>query len=62
MPFPLVMELMATSLKFTGDGIWQFNLKIKDLTALGSYTITMVSGDDSEYEIDPTCEVVFERE
>jgi sugar lactone lactonase YvrE len=44
-----------------GDGIWQYNLKTKNYTAAGSYTITMVSGDDSEYVIDPTCTAVFLR-
>jgi hypothetical protein len=44
------------------DGIWQYNLKTKDYSAAGTYTITMVSGDESEYLIDPTCEAAFERE
>ena len=44
------------------DQVWQYNLKTKDYTAAGTYTITIVSGDDSEYIIDPTCEALFERE
>lgn len=40
---------------FTEEGKWQFNLKTKNYTAEGTYTITMVSGDESEYIIDPTC-------
>ena len=44
------------------DQVWQYNLKTKDYTAAGTYTITMVSGDDSEYLIDPTCEATFERQ
>jgi hypothetical protein len=44
------------------DQLWQYNLKTKDYTAAGTYTITMVSGDDSEYIIDPTCEATFERQ
>jgi Tol biopolymer transport system component len=40
-------------------GKWQFNLLVKDLTAPGTYTITMESGDEDEYMIDPTCEAQF---
>jgi lectin-like protein len=40
-------------------GKWQFNLLVKDLAAPGTYTITMESGDDDEYAIDPTCEAHF---
>jgi len=47
---------------FTDDGKWQFNLKTKNYTAVGIYTILMVSGDDAEYSIDPTCAVDFEIE
>ena len=43
------------------DGIWQYNLKTKNYSAVGTYAITMVSGDESEYIIDPTCEAAFER-
>jgi hypothetical protein len=43
------------------DGVWQFNLKTKNYTAEGTYTITMVSGDASEYTIDPACQAAFER-
>ena len=43
------------------DHVWQYNLKTRDYTAAGNYTITMVPGDDSEYLIDPTCEAVFDR-
>jgi DNA-binding beta-propeller fold protein YncE len=44
------------------NGVWQFNLKTKNYSAAGTYTITMVSGDESEYLIDPTCEAVFEKD
>ena len=37
------------------DSKRQFNLKTKNYTAAGTYTITMVSGDDTEYLVDPTC-------
>jgi streptogramin lyase len=44
------------------DGVWQFNLKTKNYSAGGTYTITIVSGDNSEYIIDPTCEAKFGRD
>jgi hypothetical protein len=44
---------------FTDDGNWQFNLKTKNYTAPGIYTIFMDSGDATEYVIDPSCETSF---
>ncbi len=41
--------------EFTTSGIWQFNLKTKNHTAAGTYTVTMESGDDAEYGIG-TCQ------
>ncbi len=38
---------------------WQFNLKTKNYDASGAYTITVDSGDDFEYVIDPTCTATF---
>jgi len=43
------------------DQVWQYNLKTKNYSAGGTYTITIVSGDDAEYAIDPTCTAVFLR-
>ena len=43
------------------DQVWQYNLKTKNYSAPGAYTIVIVSGDDSEYSIEPTCTEVFER-
>jgi len=40
---------------------WQFNLKTTNLTAEGTYTITMISGDESEYTINPSCTAEFVR-
>jgi hypothetical protein len=45
--------------EFTYDLHWQFNLKTKNYTAAGTYTVTMESGDDSEYKVDPTCTAHF---
>jgi len=42
-----------------GDDKWQFNLKIVNYTASGTYTVSMTSGDTSEYSIDPTCTTSF---
>jgi hypothetical protein len=37
------------------DTKWHFNIKTKNYSAQGTYTVTMESGDNSEYLIDPTC-------
>jgi hypothetical protein len=44
---------------WTEEGKWQFNLKASNYTATGTYTVTMESGDDSEYVIDRTCTATF---
>ena len=42
--------------QFEFDGtMWRFNLKIKNYSAEGTYAVSMVSGDTSEYVIDPAC-------
>ena len=41
------------------DNTWQFNLKTRTYTSAGTYTSTMVSGDQAEYLIDSTCEAIF---
>ena len=42
--------------QFEFDGtMWRFNLKTKNYSAEGTYAISMISGDTSEYKIDPTC-------
>jgi len=41
------------------DDLWRFNLKTRNQTAAGIYTISMISGNDLEYVIDPTCEAAF---
>ncbi|MBN1471578.1 MAG: LamG domain-containing protein [Syntrophaceae bacterium] len=37
---------------FTEEGKWQFNLKTTNYTAPGTYSIQIISGDDTEYTID----------
>ena len=45
---------------FTDDGRWQFNLKISNYTAPGTYTVFMESGDDTEFVFEsPTCVAEF---
>jgi hypothetical protein len=44
---------------FTDDGIWQFNLKSTNYSAEGEYMVAAVSGDESEYTIDPSCVTSF---
>ena len=38
---------------------WQFNLKTKNYSAPGTYLISIVSGDEDEYVIAPTCTAEF---
>jgi hypothetical protein len=38
---------------------WQYNLKTMNYSAEGTCTITMASGDDTEYLISLTCEAEF---
>lgn len=44
---------------FNVNGLWQFNLKSNDFTASGTYLVTVVSGDESEYVIDSSCVTSF---
>jgi hypothetical protein len=44
---------------FTDGDKWQFNLKTIEYTATGTYSIFIVSGNESEYIIDPSCEAQF---
>lgn len=44
---------------FTEDEKWQINVKVTKNTSPGTYTAYMVSGDEDEYVIDPTCQVEF---
>jgi hypothetical protein len=41
------------------NGKWVFNLVNENYSAPGTYTASMVSGDSSEYTIDPTCSAQF---
>lgn len=43
---------------FRGDK-WRFRLKVRRFTAPGTYTITMASGNEAEYLVDPTCNGQF---
>ena len=44
--------------EFTGSQL-QFNLKINNYEASGTYIITVESGDDGEYRVNPTCSAQF---
>jgi hypothetical protein len=44
---------------FTDEGKWQLNLKTKNYTAPGTYSVSMETGDSSEYTITPPCSVDF---
>lgn len=41
---------------------WKFNLSTKNLSQAGTYTISIVSGDNSAYTVNPAnCSIAFER-
>ena len=42
-------------------GKWRFNLKTKNYTAAGTYTIKLISGDELEYSV-AACEAYFVRQ
>ncbi len=41
--------------EYRGDGYWHFNLKVSNYSAPGEYLVTVISGDESEYTVDPSC-------
>jgi hypothetical protein len=41
------------------DTKWHYNLKIKNYSSLGLYTVSMDTGNGAEYMIDPTCVAEF---
>jgi len=41
------------------DGKWRFDVRGGDYTIPGSYTVSMLTGNGSEYLIQPTCEATF---
>lgn len=46
----------AGNLFIFDDTYWGLNMKAKGLSP-GHYTLSVVSGDATEYQVDPTCEV-----
>ena len=56
---PAGMGTDGNSFEFTGNLKWQYNLKTKNYSAPGTYTISIVSGDDAEYVINPPCVTSF---
>jgi hypothetical protein len=40
---------------------WRYQLGTRPYSAVGTYTVTMTSGDASSYIIEPTCSGKFER-
>jgi hypothetical protein len=40
---------------YTDDGPWRYNLALPRGAAAGEYLVTVTSGDDSEYVIEPAC-------
>lgn len=65
-PIDVTDDALAAGLGFEGNQFvftdelkWQYNLKTKNYRARGIYTISIVSGDISEYDIDPSCQAQF---
>ena len=56
---PAGHETDGNQFVFTEDGKWQYNLATRNYSAPGTYHLSMVSGDDEEYEISPTCQASF---
>jgi len=44
---------------FTVEGRWQFNLMTKNYSDPGTYTISILTGNSSEYVIEPSCRAIF---
>lgn len=38
---------------------WKFDLGTKSLEDAGKYQVTLVSGDEAEYKVDPSCSLTF---
>jgi hypothetical protein len=54
----------STGNQFTFDPTtktWQFNLDTSPLSAPGTYTVSVYSGDGSQYAVSPTCSQTFTR-
>ena len=48
--------------QFVFDGNkWRYNLKLRDLSANGLYTVFLESGNPGEYTINPVCSTQFAR-
>lgn len=56
---PVGLGTEGNQFVFIDESKWQFNLKTGEYTASGTYSIFILSGDDSEYIIDPSCEAQF---
>jgi hypothetical protein len=56
---PVGLGTEGNEFVFTPDEKWQFNLKTENYSAPGTYQVTMVSGDLTEYVIEPACGATF---
>lgn len=45
----------------TANNTWQFNLNTANFTAPGTYTVSVASGDGSQYAVSPACSQTFTR-
>jgi hypothetical protein len=56
---PALRVTIGNQFFFTKTGKWNFNLGAWHYSAPGTYTISVVSGDETEYVINPTCTATF---
>ncbi len=60
--FPVGMGTDSNGFEYNpAEQVWQYNLKTKNHTAVGTYIVTIESGDPSEYRVDPSCSGTFIR-
>jgi len=50
---------VGRSFVFDKEAHWKFDLGTLKFKQEGTYKVTVLSGDDAEYKVDPTCELVF---
>ena len=50
---------VGRSFVFDKEAHWKFDLGTLKFKQEGTYKVTVLSGDEAEYKVDPTCELVF---
>lgn len=47
----------GAAFRYTDGEIWKYNLKTRRFAVPGVYTVSLASGDEAEYRVDPDCSV-----